>query len=492
MQDRLSIGNRLDFLGLREWRSREAARRLARRAALTAQRWLLSDILSIFLATRLIFLLITYFGRALMHDPALVGSGNVGLGTGYLLDSWFYRDSQWYLTIVQDGYHYFGAGHRSAVAFFPVYPMIVKALNSLLGIDSGICAMLVSNLSFLGAMVFLYKLCLREYGEGTARRAVFYMAIFPTAFFTFAPYSEPLFLLCSVASLYYMRGQRWWLAGIFGGLAAATRVPGVLLALAFAWEYLRTHRLPLPRIRLRILRRARSARVGQSAHRVRHGWSRHAASATAVAPVRAHPGGIRYPLAGVQSQVPDDNHSYLQHDPSASARSIGRDVLAGALIPGGLGAYMVYLYGLAGDPLAFIKSAAGWGRAASWPWQVLATSLADVPRSAQSGQYLQAHALIENGLVIACLLLLLIGIRRIPFSFVIYGLACLAVLLSAPVATSDIPVTSMSRYLLVIAPVYIVLAQLGRFAIFDRLYTLLSVGGLAIFTTLFLNHMWGA
>jgi Gpi18-like mannosyltransferase len=391
---------------------------MARRAGATAQRWLLSDILSIFLATRFAFLLLTYFGRALVHDPALVGHDNMGLGTGYLLDAWLYRDSQWYLTIVQDGYHYFGAGHRSAVAFFPVYPMLIKALNGLTGIDLALCTMIVSNLAFLGAMVFLYKLCAREYGEATARRAVFYMAIFPTAFFTFAPYAESLFLLCSIASLYYLRGERWWLAGVFGGLAAATRILGFLLVIAFVWEYLRARRFRLLSIRL--------------------------------------------------------------------------DVLAGALIPAGLGAYMLYLYGLTGDPMAFIKAAAGWERAATWPWQVLATSLEDVPSSAQLGQYLQAHAFVENGLVLTCLLLLLIGIRRIPFSFVLYGLACVAVLLSAPVMSSDIPVTSMSRYVLVLAPIYIVLARLGRFAIFDRLYTLLSVGGLAIFTTLFLNHMWGA
>jgi Gpi18-like mannosyltransferase len=414
----VSAGGRLDPFIAGEWLTRERALRVARRAGATAQRWLLSDILSIFLATRLAFLLLTYFGRALMHDPALVGHDNMGLGTVYLLDSWFYRDSQWYLTIVQDGYHYFGAGHRSAVAFFPVYPILVKTMNSLTGMDPGICAMILSNLAFLGAMIFLYRLCAREFGESTARRATFYMAIFPTAFFTFAPYAESLFLMCSIASLYYLRGERWWLAGIFGGLAAATRILGFLLVLAFAWEYLRSHRFRLLSIRL--------------------------------------------------------------------------DVLAGALIPAGLGAYMLYLYGLTGDPMAFVKAAAGWNRAATWPWQVLATSLEDVPRSAQFGQYLQAHAFVENGLVLICLSLLLIGIGCIPLSFVLYGLACVAVLLSAPVVSSAIPVTSMSRYVLVLAPIYIVLARLGRFAIFDRLYTLLSAGGLAIFTTLFLNHMWGA
>ncbi|MGH2390343.1 MAG: hypothetical protein ACRDIE_19250, partial [Chloroflexota bacterium] len=84
------------------------------------------------------------------------------------------------------------------------------------------------------------------------------------------------------------------------------------------------------------------------------------------------------------------------------------------------------------------------------------------------------------------------GMRALPVSFTLYGFACMGALLSAPIITSDIPLQSMSRYVLVLVPMYIVLARLGRRPIFDRLYVLLSAGGLAMFTALFVNHMWGA
>jgi len=45
--------------------------RLSVHESIFDQRFLLSDILSVFLATRLGFLLLTYFGLALMRDPAL-------------------------------------------------------------------------------------------------------------------------------------------------------------------------------------------------------------------------------------------------------------------------------------------------------------------------------------------------------------------------------------------------------------------------------------
>ncbi len=390
---------------------------MAQRAGCATRRVLLSDLFSIFLATRLGFVLLTYFGRALFHDPALVGAERTGF-SGYLLDNWFYRDSQWFSEIVTQGYHYYGAGVRSSVAFFPVYPVLIRALTGLTHIDVDLGALAVSNAAFLGALIYMQKLCSREFGEEAAKRSVLYVAVFPTAFFSFAPYSESTFMLFSIASLYYMRSERWWLAGLCGGVAAGTRILGILLCIPFAVEYARSSRLDLRRLR-----------------------------------------------------------------PTA---------LGVLIIPSGLWAYMLYLYGLTGDPMSFVRAAEGWDRGTVWPWRVLATSLSDIPKAAASHPYFQAHAIIENVLLLTCIGLLIVGSRLIPLSFTLYGLACIGLLLSAPVVTSDIPITSMSRYLFVVTPVFVVLARLGRWPIFDRLYVMTSIGSLALFATLFLNHMWGA
>ena len=39
--------------------------------------------------------------------------------------------------------------------------------------------------------------------------------------------------MLTVASFYYMRAHRWWMAGAIGFFAALTRVEGVLLAVPF-------------------------------------------------------------------------------------------------------------------------------------------------------------------------------------------------------------------------------------------------------------------
>jgi len=63
VQERLTRVDRLDDFVGSEWLTRAALLGLLSRWAAVARRWLLSDILSIFLATRLAFLLLTYFGR---------------------------------------------------------------------------------------------------------------------------------------------------------------------------------------------------------------------------------------------------------------------------------------------------------------------------------------------------------------------------------------------------------------------------------------------
>jgi hypothetical protein len=69
-----------------------------------------------------------------------------------------------------------------------------------------------------------------------ARRAVLYMAVFPTAYFLGAPYTESLFLLLALGAFLAARRGRWEIAGACGALAAATRSIGIVLILPLAVE----------------------------------------------------------------------------------------------------------------------------------------------------------------------------------------------------------------------------------------------------------------
>src|SRR5260370_32509779 len=97
--------------------------------------------------------------------------------------------------------------------------------------------MLISNLGFLGALMVLYRLANKEFDQETAKPCVLYITIFPTAALFFAAYADSLFLLFVLASFYTLRWRMWWLAGLFGGLAALTDAAGILLLVVFLCEF---------------------------------------------------------------------------------------------------------------------------------------------------------------------------------------------------------------------------------------------------------------
>jgi Gpi18-like mannosyltransferase len=116
-----------------------------------------------------------------------------------------------------------------------------------------IAGLIISNLAGLVMFVALYRLVWEDFGQARAYRTVLYLAVFPTAFFFAAAYNEAIFLCLSVFSFYFMRRNRWWLAGLFGFLASLTRSAGLLLFLPFCYEYLRQQNFQLKKIRFDII-----------------------------------------------------------------------------------------------------------------------------------------------------------------------------------------------------------------------------------------------
>ena len=148
------------------------------------------------------------------------------------------QDAQWFLRIADDGYR---AGDGSA-AFFPLYPLLVRAASLFTGGSELAAGILVSNASFLGALIVLYGLTTLELSVTHARIAVLLLAIFPTSFFFFAPYSESTFLLMALTAFWCARRDRWALASLAAALAAMTRGVGIVIAPALLIEAVQQHR----------------------------------------------------------------------------------------------------------------------------------------------------------------------------------------------------------------------------------------------------------
>jgi Gpi18-like mannosyltransferase len=141
-------------------------------------------------------------------------------------DAWFYRQ------IAATGYELptADAKPKNTWAFFPVYPLLIRALGGSSDRWFWILSALVSNAALLGALLAVAAAG-RAMGasDDDAERAAWYIALFPTSYFFSLPMTESLFLLLSAATFLAAARQRWPIAGILGGLAAATRVIGICL-----------------------------------------------------------------------------------------------------------------------------------------------------------------------------------------------------------------------------------------------------------------------
>ena len=142
-------------------------------------------------------------------------------------------DSGWYFDIAQRGYYWSDSG-QSSLAFFPLYPLLMRALAWPFG--GGDRALWLSGIAlaylcfFLGLSV-LHRLTEERFGgREVARRTVLYVAVFPFAYFFTQVYTESLFLLTSVSAVAAALGARWGWAGVFGALTALTRPNGILIA----------------------------------------------------------------------------------------------------------------------------------------------------------------------------------------------------------------------------------------------------------------------
>lgn len=212
----------------------------------------LVDLALLFVTTRVALIVIGLSARGIFPGP-VNHPQPLGVGKIYsrfpFLDLWGQWDSSWYLSIAVHGYRPGPIDGRFAnYGFFPLFPLLSRVVGWLFG-SAFFGGLVVSNVAFLVACVFLYRLVTLDDDSDTARRAVKYLFVAPTAFLFSAMMSESLFLALAVMCFYFARRRRWWVVAALGFLVALTRVPGVLLAAPLAWIYFQQRGWSIRRIR---------------------------------------------------------------------------------------------------------------------------------------------------------------------------------------------------------------------------------------------------
>ncbi len=193
----------------------------------------IAKIFSFFIVWRIILIMVLFAAINLIplrQTDKFLGGGYLSYNIAPEVFSWANFDGEHYLSISIFGYK------GLEQAFFPLFPALIsffakpfsQDLSSSL-LSSTIVGILISNISLVLALIFLFELILLDFPRKIALMTVIILLLFPTSFFFGAVYNESLFLLLSVLSFYFARKNRWFLSSVFGCLSSVTRVFGILL-----------------------------------------------------------------------------------------------------------------------------------------------------------------------------------------------------------------------------------------------------------------------
>ena len=163
----------------------------------------------------------------------LESSANLAAGW----NAWLRWDTVCYLLIAQTGY----ALQPGLTVWPPLYPLLIR-LFSLFGMPPLLAALLISSFGAWMAFFLLYLLVAESHDERIAQDTLFLYAVFPTAFFLVAGYTESLFLALALGSLLLARRRAWGWAGIVAALATLTRNQGIILSVVLFWEAILQYR----------------------------------------------------------------------------------------------------------------------------------------------------------------------------------------------------------------------------------------------------------
>ncbi|WP_432096906.1 hypothetical protein [Streptomyces sp. bgisy100] len=154
-------------------------------------------------------------------------------------------DSVWYARVVEHGYGTIvqgGAPGRlySDLAFFPLYPALVRGTRGVLSLGFVNAGLLVSWTAAACAAWGIYAVGERLHGRRAATLLVLLWGVLPHAVVQSMAYTESLLTACAAWALHSVLAGRWLWAGALAVLAGLSRPNGIAVAaavsLAAAWQ----------------------------------------------------------------------------------------------------------------------------------------------------------------------------------------------------------------------------------------------------------------
>ena len=164
--------------------------------------------------------------KSLTPSSTIIGRG--------LLDVWLRWDAVHYMNLARYGYSITNIGDFN---YPPLYPYLTGIIARLTIGNVVLAGLLLSTIATLVTFILLMKL-IDEFipMEGLAKETILIIAIYPTSYFLFGPYTDALYLGLSVATFLALKRKKWVITGLLISLASLARIQGVLLLIPFAIE----------------------------------------------------------------------------------------------------------------------------------------------------------------------------------------------------------------------------------------------------------------
>lgn len=363
---------------------------------------------------------------------------------------WFEIWDQWdfgyYQKIAEFGY----SGTDGSIAFYPLFPWLIH-LVACVSRSYLTAGFIVSGIASVVAAILLRRLVHLDYPASVAMRSVWFLLIFPTAYFLHIGYSEGLFLALALACILAARRERWLLAGVLGAFCWMTRATGAVLVPTLAVEAAQQYW-----VRRRSCSHGAASRpsTGQRTELDRP-------------PVRTTDGFVRQRTGG-----------YMP----AGCSAWNWQWLWIATVPAGFAVYLLINWSVSGDPFAFLQARKTlFEQSFALPLAGIRQAIWARYPSPHEAEMVGTQELFFVALAFVCSIISWIRLRP-AYAMWITG----SWILSASVSFFR----SMPRYALTMFPIFILFALLGKNRFWAGVLTAWSLLFFALFAVLFVRGEW--
>lgn len=191
---------------------------------------------AVYAATRLVTLAAAWIVPLIRVQPSAADPATRPLTISQVLATW---DGHWYIDIARNGYPHSvppgdffagtGAAAQNGIAFFPIYPLLIRWVGLVSPFSDDVNAVGISMIAGLVATLAIWVMVRERRGGPAADRAALAFCCFPAAFVLSFAYTEAVMIAAVALCMLAASRRSWFWAGVAAAVATATRSTAMVL-----------------------------------------------------------------------------------------------------------------------------------------------------------------------------------------------------------------------------------------------------------------------